>query len=131
MPIYEYTCPDCRQRVNLFFRSFEEAGLATPACPVCQGGRLKRLVSRVAVLKSEESRMDSLADPALLGGLESEDPRALATFMRQMSNETGEPMDAEMNEVIGRMESGENLDSIENSLSDSAESDGGNTVADE
>ena len=87
MPIYEYACMDCRKRVNVFFRTFDEVSHTTAICPLCQGTDLRRLVSKVAVLKSEESRMDSLADPAMMAGLESEDPRALASFMRQMSNE--------------------------------------------
>ena len=51
-----------------------------------------------------------------MSGLESEDPRALASLMRKMSNEMGEPLDAEMNEVIGRLESGENPEAIEASM---------------
>ncbi len=48
-----------------------------------------------------------------MAGLENEDPQALAHFMRRMSDETGEPIDPEMSEVIGRLEAGEKLDSIE------------------
>ena len=116
MPIYEYACLDCRKRVNVFFRTFSDAEQADATCPLCGGDHLHRLVSRVAVAKSEESRMEDMADPALMAGLENEDPRALAGFMRQMSEETGEPIDAEMNEMIGRMEAGESIDSIEASM---------------
>ncbi len=121
MPIYEYACLDCRKRVNLFFRTFQAATTEQAICPTCQGTNLHRLVSRVAVMKSEESRMDDLADPALMAGLEKEDPQALANFMRRMSDETGEPMDAEMNEVLGRLESGESPEAIEQSLPDLGE----------
>ncbi|MEZ4614321.1 MAG: hypothetical protein R2867_02230 [Caldilineaceae bacterium] len=68
--------------------------------------------------------MDDLADPSLMAGLESEDPKALANFMRRMSNETGEPMDAEMTEVLDRLESGESPDAIEQSMPELA-GDGG------
>ena len=118
MPIYEYACLDCRKRVSVFFRSFAEASNEAAVCPTCGGKRLRRLVSRVAVLKSEESRMDNLADPSLMSGLESEDPRALASFMRKMSSEMGEPIDPEMGEVIDRLESGEDPNSIEQSMPD-------------
>jgi hypothetical protein len=71
------------------------------------------------VVKSEESRMEGLADDAsLMAGLESEDPRALAHFMRRMSNETGEPLDPEMTEVLNRLESGESPEDIEAALPD-------------
>lgn len=120
MPIYEYYCYDCRKQVNIFYRSFTEVESTTPECPTCASGRLHRLVSRVAVLKSEERRMESLDDPTLMSGLESEDPRAMAHLMRKMSDEMGEPLDAEMNEVLGRLEAGESPDSIEQSIPDLA-----------
>lgn len=123
MPIYEYVCLDCRKRVNVFFRTFSEASDAAARCPLCNGARLRRLVSRVAVLKSEESRMDDLADSSLMSGLEQEDPRALASFMRRMSDEMGEPLDDEMSEMINRLEAGESPDEIEQSLPDLAGDD--------
>jgi putative FmdB family regulatory protein len=130
MPIYEYICGDCRKRVSVFFRTFSEASDEAARCPTCQGANLRRLVSRVAVLKSEESRLDNLADSALLSGLESEDPRALAGFMRRMSGEMGEPLDPEMNEVIGRLEAGESPDSIEQSMPDTGGDGGGDLGGD-
>ncbi len=119
MPIYEYYCYDCRQRVSVFFRSFSAASDDAALCPTCEGKRLYRLVSRVSVIKSEESRMEGLADDSsLMAGLESEDPRALAHFMRRMSDETGEPLDAEMSDVLNRLESGQSPEEIEAALPD-------------
>jgi putative FmdB family regulatory protein len=118
MPIYEYNCLDCRRRVSVFFRTFSAASDEAARCPRCNGANLRRLVSKVAVLRSEESRMDSLADDSMLGGLESEDPRALAGMMRKMSDEMGEPLDPEMHEVVQRLERGESPESIEQSMPD-------------
>jgi putative FmdB family regulatory protein len=119
MPIYEYACLDCRKRVSVFFRTFRDAETGTAHCPECQGERLRRLVSRVAVMRSEDSRLETMADdPSVMAGLENEDPRALAHFMRRMSDEMGEPMDAEMNEVITRLERGESPESIEETMPD-------------
>jgi putative FmdB family regulatory protein len=120
MPIYEYYCFDCRKRVSVFFRSISVANDAAARCPNCEGVKLRRLVSRVSVLKSEDRRMDDMADSSLMSGLESEDPRALAHFMRKMSDEMGEPLDPEMNEVIGRLEAGEDPEAIESSMPDLA-----------
>ena len=125
MPIYEYACLDCRKRVSVFFRTFSDAERGDAHCPLCDGTRLHRLVSRVAVLKSEESRLDDLADPSLMSGLDDEDPRALAGFMRRMSEETGEPLDAEMTEMVERLESGESPDAIEASMPDLGGDDAG------
>ena len=116
MPIYEYFCLDCHQRVSIFFRSMRATETETAQCPNCESERLHRLVSRVRVLKSEESRLEGLADSSLMTGLEQEDPRALANFMRRMSDETGEPMDAEMTEMVDRLAAGESPESIEDSM---------------
>ena len=119
MPIYEYFCFDCRKRVSVLFRTMAEAGAGASACPECAGTRLQRLMSRLLVLRSEENRIESMAeDASLLSGLEQEDPRALAHFMRKMSDETGEPLDEEMTEVVDRLESGESPESIESSMPD-------------
>ena len=67
MPIYEYRCGACRRRSSLFFQTFSAAERAEPRCEHCGSADVSRLVSRVALLKSEESRMDDLADDAALG----------------------------------------------------------------
>ena len=125
MPIYEYYCYDCRKRISIFFRTFSEASDENAVCPHCQGKRLRRLVSRVRFIRSEESRLESMADdPALLSGLESEDPRALAHFMRRMSEEMGEPLDDELSEVVNRLEAGESPEEIEKTMPELAGDEG-------
>ncbi|MCB0204523.1 MAG: zinc ribbon domain-containing protein, partial [Anaerolineae bacterium] len=89
-----------------------------PVCPRCGGTQLSRLVSRVAVLRSEESRLDDMADPSAFGDLDEDDPRSIGRWMRRMSAETGEPLDGEFSEVIDRLESGESPESIERSMPD-------------
>lgn len=116
MPIYEYTCHDCRRRVSLLWRSFADAETRAAVCPRCGGGNLTRLISRVSVVRSEESRLDSLADPSSLDGLDENDPKSLARFMRKMANETGEDLGPEFSEVVDRLEAGEDPESIEQSM---------------
>ncbi|MBE2238707.1 MAG: zinc ribbon domain-containing protein [Caldilineaceae bacterium] len=125
MPIYEYVCLDCRKRVSVFFRTFSAASDEAARCPHCEGHHLRRLVSRVAVLKSEENRLDEMADPSFMAGLENEDPRALAGFMRKMSDEMGEPLDPEMSEMVDRLERGESPEAIEQSMPDLGAEAGG------
>lgn len=125
MPIYEYYCRHCRRRVSLFYRTMSAATATTPACPHCQGQDLRRLISRVAVVRSEDSRLDEMADPARFAGLDEDDPRALGRMMREMGNELGEDMDPEFNEVIDRLESGQSPDEIEKSMPDLAGGEGG------
>lgn len=116
MPIYEYTCHDCQRRVSLLWRSFADAATRQAVCPRCGGVHLTRLISRVSVVRSEESRLDSLADPSNLDGLDENDPKSLARFMRKMANETGEDLGPEFSEVVDRLEAGEDPESIEQSM---------------
>lgn len=125
MPIYEYGCYDCRKRVNIFFRSFAEVETKQAVCPRCQGVNIKRLVSRVAVVRSEESRIESLADPGNLAGLDENDPKSMARWMRKMSSEMGEDLGSEFNEVIDRLEAGEDPESIEKSMPELGGADSG------
>ena len=124
VPIYEYACYDCKRRVSLLWRSFADAESREAICPRCGGKHLTRLISRVSVVRSEESRLDSLADPGDLSGLDESDPKSLARFMRKMASETGEDLGPEFEEVVGRLEAGEDPESIEESMPDLA-GDGG------
>jgi putative FmdB family regulatory protein len=125
MPIYEYGCYDCRKRVNVFFRSFSEVETKTAACPRCGGTHLKRLVSRVAFVRSEESRLENLADPGNLSGLDENDPKSIARWMRKMSSEMGEDLGREFNEVVDRLEAGEDPEAIEESMPELGGAGGG------
>ncbi len=116
MPIYEYRCQRCGKRVSLFARSFAAAGEARPRCPSCQSDELRRLVSRVAVLTSEESRLENLADSDSLGDVDENDPRSVARWMRRMGQETGEDLGDEFSEVVDRLEAGESPEDIESSM---------------
>ncbi len=124
MPIYEYRCHDCRRRVSLFFRSYSDIK-DEPSCPRCGGTRLSRLISRVAVVRSEDSRLDDLSDPSMLGDLDEDDPKSIARWMRKMSAETGEEMPPEFGEVIDRLESGQSPEEIEEAMPDLADDLGG------
>lgn len=116
MPIYEYGCYDCCKKVSIFFRSFASIETDEVVCPRCQGTNLKRLISKVAFVRSEESRMEALADPDGLAGLDENDPKSMARWLRKMGNEMGEDLGDEFDEVVGRLESGEDPDSIEKSM---------------
>ena len=71
--------------------------------------------------------MDDLSDPSNLPDVDSEDPRAMARWMRKMSEETGESMGPEFDEVLQRLERGEDPEKIEEEMGDLLEdgSDGG------
>jgi len=118
LPIYEYRCQDCKRRVSVFWRSFSEAEAGNASCPYCQGTHLVRLISRVRVIRSEESRLDDLSDFSDLPDFDENDPRAIGRWMRKMSDEIGEDLGPEFDEVVGRLEAGEDPDEIEESMPD-------------
>jgi putative FmdB family regulatory protein len=117
MPYYDYRCQSCTKAVRLFI-AYEDYDDAQPQCPYCASKDLKRLISRITLAKSEDSRLDAMMDDPSLAGLENEDPRALGHFMRKMSSEMGEDMGDEFNEVVDRLEKGESPESIEKSMPD-------------
>ena len=118
MPIYEYRCHNCQRRVSIWWRTFSEAETSTPHCPRCDSEELTRLVSRVRAVRSEESRLEDMADPANFGDLDENDPRSIARFMRKMGDETGEDLGDEFDEVVDRLEAGESPEDIEGAMPD-------------
>ena len=125
MPIYEYGCYDCHKRVNVFFRSFADVETKEVTCPRCGGTHLKRLVSKVAFVRSEESRLENLADPGSLAGLDESDPKSIGRWMRKMSNEMSEDLGEDFDEVVNRLEAGEDPESIEKSMPELGSGGGG------
>ena len=98
MPIYEYRCRQCRKKfehIHLCTGSTE-----TVCCPHCQSRELDRLISRVRVMKSEESRLESLADPSKLSGFDENEPQSVARWMKKMSKEMGEDRGENVEQVV-------------------------------
>ena len=121
MPIYEYKCTNCGQKARKFWRTFSMVDDASLQCPRCGEHRFQRLVSRVAVLRSEDAQLNDLSDPSSLAGLDEDDPRSLGRWLRKMSQEMGEDMPPEFDEVIDRLESGQSPEEIEESMPELAE----------
>jgi putative FmdB family regulatory protein len=105
MPIYEYRCNSCGRRVQLFFRSFN--AVAEARCPQCQSTDLGRLVSRVAFVRSEESRLDDLADPSNFDSVDYNDPRSVAEWAKRMGEASGTDLGDDYDQMIDQIASGE------------------------
>jgi putative FmdB family regulatory protein len=102
VPIYEYECQGCRRRMSVLVRSL--AGHTSPRCTRCGSADMSRLMSRFATVKSEDARLESLADPTQYGDLDENDPKSVARFMKKMGQEMGEDLgddlDAAMDEAM-------------------------------
>ena len=93
MPIYEFRCEDCGRVSDFLILSSHES--FDPICKYCESRRMSRLISQVRVIRSEESRLESLADPSKWGGLDENDPASMARWMKKMSREMGEDLSGE------------------------------------
>lgn len=98
MPIYEYHCQDCRRRVSILVRSISHPG--RPACPRCGGHQLERVMSRFARLRSEDDRLESLADPGSIGDLDENDPKSVARWAKKMGRELGEDLGEDFDQMM-------------------------------
>jgi len=137
MPIYEFYCPDCHTIYNFFARRPDSN--RQPNCPRCRRKNLTREISRFAISKGRTepgpadeglpADFDEAKVEQLVAGMEGEmsqvnedDPRQVAQMMRKLSA-FGIPLGRSMKEAIRRMESGEDLEKIEEDLGDALEND--------
>jgi putative FmdB family regulatory protein len=139
VPIYEFYCPACHTIYSFFSRRI--ATDKTPACPGCKQTSLQRQISRFAVTRGgrigeesgdslenlpiDESKMEqamaSLASES--EGMNEEDPRAAAQLMRKLSDMTGLKYTGNMEEALGRLEAGEDPETIEAEMGEILEGD--------
>jgi putative FmdB family regulatory protein len=103
MPIYEYRCRQCGKKSEIITFRISEA--VSASCRHCGSELLDRIPSRVRVRLSEETRMERLADPSRLGGLDENDPKSMIRWMKKMGQEMGddlggEDMDAMIEEAM-------------------------------
>jgi len=109
--------------------TYSDYGTRRVECPHCSSEKIQRRIGRIRFARSEDSRLENMADPSNLEGLE-DDPRALGKMMRQMSSEMGEDMGPEFGEVIDRLESGQSPEDIEKAIPDLGEDTGGGGFGD-
>jgi hypothetical protein len=68
-------------------------------------------MSRFSTVKSEEARLDALADSGSLGDVDENDPASVARFMKKMGREFGDELgddfESAMDEAMAEGEGGE------------------------
>ena len=130
MPLYEFYCADCHMIFNFLSRRVNTT--ACPACPRCGRPELSRQVSRFAVSKGRpDESPEGLPDldeekleRAMMGlagemdGMDENDPRAMAQFMRKLSDATGLKLGSGFEEAMRRLEAGEDPEKIEEEMGD-------------
>jgi len=98
MPIYEYRCNDCGKISEFLLIKTDETLI--PQCKRCKSKKMSRVLSKVRVIRSEESRMESLADPSKWSGLDEKDPKSMAKWMKRMGKELGEDMGEDVDAMV-------------------------------
>lgn len=140
MPIYEFFCSDCH-RVYQFFSSRIDTE-ASPACPRCGRAELPRKPATFSTLRHrssgddegdeflpagmDEARMEAALESVMsemeaAGGMaeeSAEDPRLMAKMMRRFGEAAGLEPGGRMEEMLARMEAGEDPDSLEDEMGD-------------
>ncbi|MEM7384738.1 MAG: cytochrome C, partial [Verrucomicrobiota bacterium] len=140
MPIYEFYCPDNNKLYSFLARSLSYRD-RVPRCPDGDSLKMEKRVSRFAITGKvkEEDEDDPFADideskmeAAMaelekdMGGMDEEnpDPRQMGRLMRKMCDLTGKEMPGPMEEMIGRMEAGEDPEALEEEYGDAMDDDG-------
>jgi putative FmdB family regulatory protein len=121
VPIYEYRCTACRRKVTVLTLRVSEA--VEPVCEHCGSRDLTRLLSRFAMVRSEDARLDDLTSDAALGDVDERDPKSMARWMRKMGGELGEDLGGDFDEMVDQLESGD--------ADDASDQDGSDDGADE
>jgi putative FmdB family regulatory protein len=140
MPIYEYRCGKCGKLASFLVRNV--ATHHAPACPKCGHPKMVKALSRfIAARKGKTSAAAAevaaapagaadmgappggaeegpMPDMSAFDGIDENDPRSMGRALRQMAGQSGENLDPEMEEVVRRLEGGEDPESIDDKMGD-------------
>lgn len=97
MPIYEYRCQNCARKVTLLVGMIAAAD--EEVCPHCGSRNLSKLVSRFRRGRTEDDRVDEMADRLEVMG-EPESPSAIRSLVKEMGRAMDEDFSDEMEEMF-------------------------------
>jgi putative FmdB family regulatory protein len=106
MPIYEFRCRACRKKTTTLVLSRERA--SEVRCEHCGSADLEKLWSRFAAPKSEEARLEGLADDNALAGVDENDPASMARAMKKMGEAMGEDLGEDFEQAMQDEAGGDN-----------------------
>ena len=104
VPVYEYRCGACKRKFSALIGMVAEAD--DEKCPNCGSTNTTKLVSRFARFRSEDDRVDDLAD-RLDTMNEPDSPTQMREMMREMGKAMDEDTSDEMEELFEAEMSGE------------------------
>lgn len=138
MPIYEFYCKSCHTVFSFFTATIRED--ASPACPKCARPDLPRRPSSFAMLKHrgedepdpleemlDDERLEGAMETLMgeMGDVDEDDPRAMGRLMRRFSDLTGLELGDQMQEMVRRLEAGDDPDALDEEMDDAFGDDAG------
>ncbi len=105
MPIFEFRCLRCGRKTDALVLSRKR--IDEVRCRQCGSAELVKLHSRFATPKSEDARLDALADPSSFAGVDENDPTSVARWMKRMGREMGEDFGEDLDQAIDEDLAGE------------------------
>lgn len=103
MPIYEFWCSTCEEKVSIY------QSRLTPlshSCPNCGNEKLQRIYSPFAIHKTDRQVYEEIrSDYQFERALKRNDPKAIAQWVERTSR--GAPIPEECEETVGRLAKGE------------------------
>ena len=102
MPIYEYRCKDCGQKVSLLVKSI--ASESVPSCPNCGGNAMQKLISVFAYHRSVSSRLEEIDTSKPRGEDYYKDSRNVGLWAKKRVRELGADSETvrQVDEVVDR-----------------------------
>lgn len=147
MPIYELYCADCDTLFNFFSSRIDTT--TRPTCPRCKARQLERRPARFATITRaagaggeeaagddpfrelgiDEERLGGAFESAMAeldtAGGDAEDPRQVARLFRRIGESAGLEPGPQMEEMLRRLEAGEDPDALEEDMGDAFDGEGG------
>jgi len=103
MPIYEFSCSSCGQKISVYQQGFTAIA---HSCPHCGSDKLERIFSSFAVRKTDRQVYEEIrSDRQFERALKQNDPKAIAQWVERTGR--GDKVPDECEETIGRLAKGE------------------------
>ena len=103
MPIYEFWCSYCEQKISIYQEGFAPI---SHSCPNCGNNKLERIFSPFSIHKTDKKVYEEIrSDYHFERALKRNDPRAMAEWVKRTSR--GDKIPDECEETIGRLAKGE------------------------
>lgn len=136
MPIYEFYCKDCHTVFNFFSSTVNTEKI--PLCPKCNKNILEKVVSLFSVKRGgkeddETLPLSNIDESKIMKAAEmleketryikDDDPKAAAGLMKRLLDATGLRPGAGMEEIMHRLEKGEDPEQIEADMGEVSDDD--------